>query len=93
MDGHLPNWNILVSREKKSIEIPKVVTSEIGTAQILTVPRMSPLPPGGYTTYLRKAQNSDTYIRIQKNSLERLTEEGNSPVFEISLIQVQYARK
>ena len=29
--GHLPNWNILVSKEKKSIEIPEVVTSEMGT--------------------------------------------------------------
>ena len=43
-DGHDPNWNILVRSEKKSIEIPKVVTSEIGTAQTSTVPRMSPLP-------------------------------------------------
>ena len=36
-DGHLPNWNISVSREKKSIEIPSVATSEMGKAQIYTV--------------------------------------------------------
>lgn len=32
-DGNLENWNILVPREKKSIEIPVVVASEPGTAQ------------------------------------------------------------
>ena len=31
--------------------------------------------------------NSDTLQRIQENSLERLTKEGNSPVFEIYLCQ------
>ena len=30
--GHMVNWNILVAMEKKSIEIPWVVTSETGTA-------------------------------------------------------------
>jgi hypothetical protein len=31
--GHNVNWNILVALEKKSNEIPVVVTSEVGTAQ------------------------------------------------------------
>lgn len=93
LEGHDPNWNILVRSEKKSTEIPKVVTSEIGTAQTLTVPRMSPLPAGGHTTYLLEAQNRDTYARMQENSLERLAIEGNSPVSETYLALVRYARK
>ena len=31
-DGYIVNWNILVAMEKKSIEIPWVVTSEMGIA-------------------------------------------------------------
>ena len=34
-----------------------------------------------------QCSRSDTHQRIQKNSLERLTIEGNSPVFEIYLCQ------
>ena len=33
MKGNLGNWNILVPKEKKSIEIPLVVASEKGIAQ------------------------------------------------------------
>ena len=40
-----------------------------------------------------QSSNSDTYIRMQENSLERLTREGNSPVSETSRILVRYARK
>ncbi len=33
VDGHVVNWNISVATEKKSKEIPWVVTSETGSAQ------------------------------------------------------------
>ena len=62
------NWNILVTQEKKSTEIPRVVASEMGTAQ-------TPLRRGVVGLHLR-------FARCSRRNLERTAKEGNSPVGE-----------
>jgi len=93
MDGHLPNWNILVSREKKSTEIPKVVTSEIGTAQTYRVPRMNPLLYRGYTTYYRKIQITTLYKEYRKMIWKGQPKRVIAPYLKYLFAKVQYARK
>lgn len=56
-DGHSPNWNILVSEEKKSIEIPRVVTSETGSAQTFIVPSVRALQWRGCKSVLRDSDS------------------------------------